>query len=510
MTSGATKGTLRAALYARVSTEEQVEGYSLDAQRRAFRALAQGRRWHVYHEYVEKGKSAHTEDTRKRPVFRQAIEDAISHKYDVLVVHRIDRFSRKVRVTLENFERLGKADVGFVSIQNEMDYTTPEGKLMLIMQGGLAEYYSDNLSAETKKGMAERKAQGLHLGSLPFGATSSSEGLAVPDPSNYPGLTLAFELGAKGHTDAEVAQALNARGYRTAGTRGGNPFANDSVRGLLRNRFYLGYLPDGKGDWIKGKHKPFISEELWTRVQEARKRRGTTTAASRPYGRRTWSLTGLTMCWYCQGRVHVHYVEKGEPRLGCYRRHRGWGCPQKSAKLSVYEAQVLEYLRTFHIPEDYRERILEYHRKLEAAYDDAEKERTAMEGRLKRLRELYEWNDITRSEYQSRKSEIARRIDVLAPTLRGTEHLDKLAQFLADVPAAWQAAIPEQRNKLARALFDQVWVKDQEVVAVKPRPQLQPFFRLNHERAVKVDMERSAPRRAELALKHGSTLLLAA
>ena len=86
---------MRAALYARVSTEEQVEGYSLDAQRRAFGGLVTDRDWTTYREYVEEGRSAHTDDISKRPVFKQAIEDALAGHYDVLVVHKIDRFSRK-------------------------------------------------------------------------------------------------------------------------------------------------------------------------------------------------------------------------------------------------------------------------------------------------------------------------------------------------------------------------------------------------------------------------------
>ncbi len=99
---------LRAALYGRVSKEEQVEGYSLDAQRRAFRTLAEGRGWSQYKEYLEEGRSAHTDNVRKRPVFQEAIEDALAGKYDVLVVHKIDRFSRKLRITLEYFEKLGR------------------------------------------------------------------------------------------------------------------------------------------------------------------------------------------------------------------------------------------------------------------------------------------------------------------------------------------------------------------------------------------------------------------
>ena len=138
-----------------------MEGYSLDAQQRAFRQFCQQKQWGVYREYIEEGRSAHTDDIRKRPVFKEAIEDALAGKYDVLVVHKIDRFSRKLRVTLEYFDKLGKAGVGFVSILNQMDYSTPQGKFMLAMLGGLAELYSDNLGEETKKGWGERREQGL-------------------------------------------------------------------------------------------------------------------------------------------------------------------------------------------------------------------------------------------------------------------------------------------------------------------------------------------------------------
>ena len=157
----------------------------------------------------------------------------------------------------------------------------------------------------------------------------------------------------------------------------------------------------------------------------------------------------------------------------------------------MYEAQIREYLAAFHIPKDYRERILEYHRKLESAYGDAEKHRAVLERRLKRLRELYEWGDYTRAEYETRKQDIVRQLEALAPKLAETDHLDRLDQSLADVPAGWDAGTQEQRNKLARALVDEVWVKDNTVVGVKPRPELEPFFRLNYEEFVKENIERS-------------------
>ena len=86
-------------------------------------------------------------------MFLEAIEDAVAGKYDVLVVHKIDRFSRKLKKTLEYIEKLTAANVSLVSIENQVDYTTSQGKFMLVMQGGLAELYSDNLGDEVKKGL---------------------------------------------------------------------------------------------------------------------------------------------------------------------------------------------------------------------------------------------------------------------------------------------------------------------------------------------------------------------
>ncbi len=286
----------RARLYARVSTEEQAEGYSIDAQRRAFHALCQGREWTADYEYIEAGRSAHTDDMRKRPVFKQAIDDALAGKYDVLVVHKIDRFARKLRVTLEYFEKLGKAGIGFVSIENQIDYSTPTGKFMLAMQGGLAELYSDNLSQETKKGWAERKAQGLYCGLLPFGASKGEDGVPVPDPDTYSGLAMAFELAAQGESDRRIAQLLNSNGYRTAGNQRRSLFAKDTVRGILTNRFYLGYLPDGNGNgkWVKGKHEAFVTEQLWNQAQEMRRRNATSTHGRCRSERKICSMSGIT------------------------------------------------------------------------------------------------------------------------------------------------------------------------------------------------------------------------
>ena len=485
---------MKAALYARVSSEEQVEGYSIDAQRRAFQALVEGREWTTYREYVDEGKSARIDNINKRPAFKEMMSDAVAAKFDVLVVHKLDRFSRNLRITLEYFDKLLNAGVTFISINEQMDFTTPSGKVHLALLGAFAQYYSDNLSQETKKGWHERRAQGLYCGLLPFGAMKGEVGVPVPDTReidlngrkscNYEGLQLAFQAAANGKSDKEVAQVVNAAGYRTAGNQGNRPFSKDTVRGILTNRFYLGYLPNGNGGWVKGRHEAFISEELWSQVQEMRRRNATSTHSRCRSERRVCSLSGITYCWYCKGRIHVSFTKRGKPRLGCYNRAKGWECSQKSALLEVYEEQIAEYLSTFHIPPDYQSRILDAHRKLQSAYDNTDSEGAKWEAQLERIKNLYKWGDISREEYLKEKEGIKKELKALTPVESQAQNLDKLAKFLANIAQAWEEATGELRNKLTRSLFQEIWIKDEQVVAVKPQPELTPFFQFNYEEYV--------------------------
>ena len=106
-------------------SEEQVEGYSLDAQDRAGRLYCQTHGWEVVQVYRDEGRSARTDDLAKRPAFQQMLADAEAGLIDVVVVHKLDRFARNRRVAFEAFERLGKARVGFVSLSEQIDYSSP-------------------------------------------------------------------------------------------------------------------------------------------------------------------------------------------------------------------------------------------------------------------------------------------------------------------------------------------------------------------------------------------------
>jgi len=481
-----------AALYARVSNEEQVEGYSIDAQIRAFETLVKAKGWTIYKVYVEEGKSAHTENINKRPVFKEAIADGLDRKYDILVVHKVDRFSRKLRITLEYFDKLGKADVGFVSIVEQMDFSTPWGKFTLTMLGGLAELYSDNLSQEVKKGLHERKAQGLYCGRLPFGVMKGEDGTPVPDMQerkadidgeevtvrNYEGLIMAFELGAQGKCDREVSIAINAGGYRAAGN---GPFSKNTMGRILKNRFYVGELPNGNNGWVKGKHDPFIDLQLFDMAQEMRAlvQWAPRTITLRA---RTYSISCVAWCNRCGGKIHIMMGPNGRPRVYCYTRFKVRGCDFSGTFLDVYEAQIEWYLENFVIPEDYQKKILEAHRKLEADQINIEEQRVRLKANLERLKKQHRWGHISDEEYLSEYKATERLLRQLAPAKGSEEVSHQLALFLANVAYGWRESSQEQRNKIARTLFEGIRLDSGgKVVAVKPQPKLEPFFKLNYE-----------------------------
>jgi len=308
------------------------------------------------------------------------------------------------------------------------------------------------------------------------------DGVPVPHPDTYPGFKMAFETAANGKSHREVARALNGAGYRTTNDR---PFTKDTVRGMLQNRFYLGELPhfDRHGrliEWLPAKHQPFIPLELFEAVEAATNRNRNFPARTTRADARVSSLSGVARCGGCGATLRT-YRQRGVARLVCNTRLKGGDCPEKSARLDLYEQRLLAYLEAFHIPPEYQEQLLSERRKLASAYEDIDGKRGRFRNAMARLQEMYQWGHKSRDDYLREFEGLERQLAAIRVQADDEGYVAKLTQFLNSVAAAWKEASEEQRNKLARQLFDGVWIKDQKVEAVTPRPAFQPFFDLKYE-----------------------------
>ena len=272
---------MRAVAYIRVSSVSQVEGYSLSAQERLFHEYCKGKGWEAGTVYREEGRSAHHEAIGKRPVLKMLLDDAAKRDFDAVVVHTLDRWSRNLKATLDSLSVLGKHDVALVSITENIDYSTPQGKLFTQLLGSFAQYYSDALATHVSKGLDQRAREGLHTGAIPFGygpcwVGEKGQRQQQCDPE-HPGavhilpeegsaVAELFKRYATGMTTlAELAGWLNAQGFRTRNTHktvdakgdlvaGPRLFTTASVRVILHNAFYT--------KLAKGKRQPMSVDEL--------------------------------------------------------------------------------------------------------------------------------------------------------------------------------------------------------------------------------------------------------
>ena len=102
-------------------------------------------------------------------MFRQLLEDAATGAFEVVVVHTLDRWSRNLKVMLDSVSILTQHGVGLVSVTENLDWSSPEGRLVARTLGSFGEFFSDMLGTHIKKGVSERAIQGKHLGGIPFG-----------------------------------------------------------------------------------------------------------------------------------------------------------------------------------------------------------------------------------------------------------------------------------------------------------------------------------------------------
>lgn len=153
--------TLKALLYVRVSTEEQADaGASLEAQEQTLMMEAV-RRGYDFEVVREEGKSAATIEKRDKLV--EALDLLDKHKADVLMAVRMDRLSRNVGDVDALMRRSRKKGWGIILSGGQLD-TTPDGEFRTYLDAALAQRERGMIGLRTREGMAQRKAEGQHMG----------------------------------------------------------------------------------------------------------------------------------------------------------------------------------------------------------------------------------------------------------------------------------------------------------------------------------------------------------
>ena len=257
-----------AVIYLRVSTEEQVDNYSLDTQADLCRKEAERRGFEVLEIFREEGRSAKT--IRERPTLIELLEYCRKHRKEVgaVIVYRLDRISRQTADYLAIRKKLVESDITLISA-SEPTGDSPTERFVETMLAGFAQMDNDVRGERSRNGMKARFLSGLHNGSAPMGY-SGQDGYAVKNPETFSAIQLAWELMATGTKSLrEMAKILNDQGIMDK--RKGHkdaPIRAQTLSGIFRNKFYAGKVVSKKyGMEVQGQHAPMVTEEVFYRVQ---------------------------------------------------------------------------------------------------------------------------------------------------------------------------------------------------------------------------------------------------
>ena len=398
----------RAVLMARVSSDEQAKGYSLDVQLDSLTKYCQRNDVEIVQSFQE-DFSAKTFD---RPAFKKFLQFAKVNKgkIDQLLFTSWDRFSRNIAEAYEMIGILRKLGIQPSAIEQPLDMTVPENKAMLAFYLALPEIENDRRSIKVLGGIRGAWKAGRWINQAPRGyrniRDANNKPIIVPN-ENAKYVQFAFEKIADGYSQVEVRKELAVQG---------KVFPKSVLSEILKNPAYMGkiFFPAENGEpsyLIQGIHEPLVSEELFNKVQtilnakhQKRNRPSITTK------RVELPLRGILRCTCCEGLL------TGSPsRSKTGKQYFYYHC--NTCKTTRFRAeaanQKMETMLNHFTPSDdiinlYREMLKEAlgqkAKKSTAQLTNLNEKLKNLESRLGNLQDLLADKAIAPSEYQNLKS----------------------------------------------------------------------------------------------------------
>ena len=257
----------RVVLYLRVSTEEQVDNFSLGTQEEICKKEAQRKGFEIVSIFREEGKSAKT--IVGRPQLLEMLDYCKKNRkvLSAILVYRLDRLSRQVGDYLYIKKKLAEYQISILSA-SEPTGNTPTDRFIETMFANFAQFDNDVRSERTKNGMRARFLSGLHTGVVPYGYLNEN-GYAIKNPQAFDKLKAAWDLMLTGTISCRgIADIMNEWGLGLTFKGVKYPFRNQTANRLFRNKFYMGILTSSRyPEEVQGQHIPMVTSEQFYKVQ---------------------------------------------------------------------------------------------------------------------------------------------------------------------------------------------------------------------------------------------------
>ena len=273
----------------------QVEGYSIDAQKELLVNFAKSKEYSSYKFYIDGGYSG---KDLNRPAIQELMKDVENHEIDTVIVFKLDRISRSQRDTLYLIEEVfNKYNVGFISVRENFDTTSPFGKAMIGILSVFAQLERETILERTRLGLRKRAEAGLWRGGgkIPFPYDyDEKQGILIPNPEKVKLLNKMITLYLGGSSFLQISNIVG--------------MDESMVEKRILSRTNLGIIPY-KGEEFEGQHEPVVSEEIYNRIIKMNKLRSKSRTA------RHYLLSGKIYCGKCGAKYRY---QKWGKRLICY------------------------------------------------------------------------------------------------------------------------------------------------------------------------------------------------
>lgn len=489
--------------YLRVSTRGQAErgggadeGFSIPAQREANKKKALSMGAMVCKEFVDRGASAKSAD---RPELQKMLEYVKENadRVDYVIVHKVDRLARNRGDDIDIMRTLRECGVQLVSASESID-DTPAGMLLHGIMSSIAEFYSQNLANEVRKGLNEKVKNGGTVSKAPLGYLNirrtdekgREERTVIVDEERAPLVKLAFEEYATGKwTVGDLAEYLADCGLTTRPTPNvpSVPISAKALNKLLNHPYYKGIVVYN-GVEYQGSHAPLVSADLWQKVQDV--------LASHINGERTREhphfLKGSLYCRNCGSRMIISYARSGSgvryPYFVCAGRHskREKNCKQKAVLISEVEQQVEQIYDHYsyppairdHLEEFLRDKIKDEQKKYAAEQDGLRREKDKLERQRKKLLEAHYNDAIPLELLKSEQQKITKQLTAIDQEVKAyetafasvSERLNEALNILEDCGKTYRLADDHIKRIMNQSIFSKLWVGQDGTVAAEFAP----------------------------------------
>ncbi len=467
----------KAALYIRVSTQEQVnEGYSIQEQSDRLTKYCEAHSWVVVGSYTDPGFSGGNTD---RPGIQKLIQDAKNHLFDIVLVYKLDRLSRSQKDVLYLVEDVFNAnDVDFISMNENFDTSTPFGKAMVGILSVFAQLEREQIKERMQMGLDARAKEGYYHGGpyAPIGYEYTN-GLLQINEREALMVKKIYDLFFSGISIHAIHKYMKE--HYPSGTKYGK-WTDSACRSVLSSIVYTGNI-EWKGSVHPGRHDAIIDYDTWLRVQDTIKQRRINEPQRKTAFEHTQILGGLVWCgkcgarYYCKQNTASRKSKIVQKYYTCYSRGKSNknqikdpDCKNKSYNVNKLDAVILDQISH-----------LRLHRELvapapsidnEAAAAQIQKAINALDRKIERLLDLYSEETIDISVLNKRindlnteKSGLLEELSNLdathTPELSIAEANDILDKF-HDVLAS------NDKNTirhLVRSLIDAIIINDEQI-----------------------------------------------